>query len=122
MMKPAFRPTRRMMALGASTICAWILVTAAPAALAEGRPFLVPASIARVAEPIQLNGGRFEPNQALTLLVRGKGGAEVAHNAVADANGGLAQAVSVPAAGVYFVRVTDSSGRVLARAQFIAAQ
>lgn len=121
-MKPAIRPTRRLMALGASTLCAWTLMSAAPVALAEGRPFLMPASIARASAPIQLSGGRFEPNQALTLLVRTQGGSDVAHNAVADARGGLSQAVSVPAAGTYIVRVTDSSGRVLARAQFVAVQ
>lgn len=104
------------------TLCAWMLVAASPVALADGRPYLAPASIARVAEPVQISGGRFEPNQALTVLVRVQGGAEVAHSTVADAKGGLSQAVPVSTAGVHLVRVTDSSGRVLARAQFIVVQ
>lgn len=121
-MKPLIRQTRGLTALACYALSAWTLLSAAPAALAEGRPFLMPSSIGRASEPVHLSGGRFAPNQALTLLVRTQGGNDVAHSAVADAKGGLSQEVSVPAAGTYIVRVTDSSGRVLARAQFVALQ
>jgi hypothetical protein len=120
MTMPASHPISRLSALGTSLCCALVLAAAAPAALADGRPYLVPLSLARAAAPIQLTGGRFEPNQALTLLVRAQGGTEVANGAVADGKGALAHEISVPAAGTYFLRITDSSGRVLARMQFVA--
>lgn len=111
-----FRPLRAL------AIWACLLGAAALPALAEDRPFIASASIARVVEPVQLSGGRFKPNQALTLFVRTEGGTEVAHNAVSDAKGGLSQSVPVSAAGVHLVRVTDSGGRVLARSQFVVVQ
>jgi hypothetical protein len=105
--------------LGKLAVGACLLGAAALPALAEDRPFLASASIVRVLEPVQLSGGHFKPNQALTLYVRIEGGTEVAHNAVSDAKGDLSQSVPVSGAGVHIVRVTDSGGRVLARAQFV---
>ena len=104
----------------------WLFVFAgaalvAPSAWANQTHFAGP-SVLQISSSASFKGGNFAPGTAVTVVVRQPNGAESAHGLMVDSAGKISYTVIPKAAGLYTIRVTDSGGRVLAKAQFNAHQ
>jgi hypothetical protein len=76
--------------------------------------------VLQVASAASFSGGNFTPGTAVTVVVRQPSGAESANSVMVDASGKISYSVTPAVEGVYTIRVTDSSGRTLASANFHA--
>ncbi len=90
------------------------LVLAAQAASAA--PALSGPSTARVAHAATFSGSGFAPNSAVSISVAASAGGEAHFSAVAAADGRLSYNLIPTVAGMYTLKVLDTSGKVLATA------
>lgn len=79
-------------------------------------------SLVRTAQAATFTGQGFAANSALSISILAPGGSESVYGAVAGADGTLNYQISPRTVGVHQLRVLDSSGKVLAHANFIAAE
>jgi hypothetical protein len=88
------------------------------AAAQSAPPSLSGPSMARAAEVAEFNGRGFTPNAAVSIAITQPGGAESVYGAVVAGDGSLTYRLTPSAPGTYQIKVTDSGGRVIARATF----
>ena len=91
----------------------------APSAGANPAHFAGP-SVLQISSSASFRGGNFAPGTAVTVVVRQPNGAESAHGLMVDSAGKITYTMAPKVQGLYTIRVTDSGGRVLAKAQFNA--
>lgn len=78
-------------------------------------------SVARVGAQ-QVFAGKFKPNLPVTIMVRSPSGQESGFSAVTDSDGRLRYPITPDRAGVYTLKVVDSSGKQLVQAQLHVVQ
>ena len=104
----------------------WLFAFAGAALVAPGtwasQAHFAGPSVLHISSSASFKGGNFAPGTAVTVVVRQPNGAESAHSLMVDSGGKIAYTVTPKVEGLYTIRVTDSGGRVLAKAQFNAHQ
>ena len=102
----------------------WLLVFTGAAFVASGawanQAHLAGPSVLHVSSAASFSGGNFAPGTAVTVVVRQPNGAESGISVMVDSRGKIAYTMTPSVQGLYTIRVTDSGGRVLAKAHFNA--
>lgn len=98
-----------------------VLCCAALTASANERGHFSGPSVARVGAE-QVFSGKFKPNLPVTIMVRSPSGQEAGYSAVTDNEGRIRYPITPDRAGVYTLKVVDSSGQPLAQTQLHVTQ
>ena len=101
--------------LAAALVALPLLASAQPS-----KPTLSGPSVVSSAKQVEFSGRGFAPNSAVSVSIARAGGAEAHFSAVVGADGSLSYKPTVGAAGPHVLKVLDSSGKVLATANFMA--